>query len=311
MGERTQTAVRFSWKAWRDASQSLRWELRRILPSIGLPATAQTQMHKRVNQMLPGWQEFWVALGLDQNLVFGRSAHSLQQEARRAGGVAPQGQEREYWVSTAGLLSILMHGSMHRRSAADKQLVADVLEKLIETTACREALGPFFALQPDDASLQECKMAGLAGCCLCVQTLMDEEVGEQTVKQACSLLLMMGGRHDCPAIMRWCGSKVQELSRVMEANSEQWQGGDVMQLERLAISTRQLPQGGCTRASERGCEQPRQALDQPHKATALRSDGPLLMWPSCSVIAWQSSISACRQRGYLKVQLSHVGMEAG
>ena len=46
-------------------------------------------------------------------------------------------------------------------------------------------------------------------------------------------ILSMGARMDCASTMMWCGARMQELSRVMEASSDEWHGVGVLQLSQL------------------------------------------------------------------------------
>ena len=234
-GMRSEVSIRFIWKAWQIEGGSLRWELRRVFPSIGWEETVQTQLHKRVQQNLPAWRELWRALGMEESQHFGRSSHSLQQQARRQGAEieAEAGAEREFWCSTAGVLSILLHGSVSRRSAADKMLVSDVFQLLLEHTVRRESLATFFEMQATAAMIASCSQPQIEGVCLCLHAFRSELTGVVSTREACWHMLKIARRMDCPAIMQWGGSQLMELATLIDDGVSEWHGQDVLHLAHL------------------------------------------------------------------------------
>ena len=232
-GQRSEVSIRFTWKAWRAETGVLRWEIRRVLPTLGMEETQHTQLHKRVQKSLPGWRDLFAALALTECEHFGRSSHSLQQQARMHGQQGQEGAEKEYWCSTAGLMAVLLHGHLTRRSAADKVYSADILQKFIEHTVPSEALGDFFETQVTPAMLDTCKHTRVQGRCLCLHDFSVDAGHGRTTREACARLLKMSQRSDCSAIMRWCGALLLALAEVVDVHAEQWHGTDILQLSRL------------------------------------------------------------------------------
>lgn len=94
--------VEVSWLAWRRPGEATRWELRRVLPSLGYTwSSANTKVKDRVSSQLPTWGAWWLQCRL-VGPTFGRSARSsdARGESQQEGVVG----EQEFWFSSAALL---------------------------------------------------------------------------------------------------------------------------------------------------------------------------------------------------------------
>lgn len=123
--------VSIDWKAWVPGSlNALRWELRRIFPSVGYELTRQQQVKHLVKQQYTKWEAVWTVFSMDIGSTFGRSMHSL-----RSNKLSDLMEcEQEFWVKGTGLCQLLLFWFEHRKSPHHQNLALCVLTLWLEKT---------------------------------------------------------------------------------------------------------------------------------------------------------------------------------
>lgn len=130
-------------------SPSLRWELRYVLPAIGLHHTPRsTAPHVRVKDSWNTWVSLFNRTGLTpteahlgrplQHYVHKNVADSFESDA-----------SEEMWVSTGGLLVLFLFWRVNRRRLDDKERTFLASESFISRALDVDAARSIVILEPD------------------------------------------------------------------------------------------------------------------------------------------------------------------
>jgi hypothetical protein len=109
--------LRCAWKAIVAEDAEARWELRRVLPDLGLKETRHCHVSRHVRLLWPAWECSVMAFGLDPCSCMGLSRRA--QSA--AGGGQEATAEQEHWLATGALCVVLARAAHARRSQADRE----------------------------------------------------------------------------------------------------------------------------------------------------------------------------------------------
>ena len=126
-----------AWRAW-WCETTLRWELRRLLPTVGLTRTsAGSAPHVQIRKSMAGiWLKAFNALGLHMTDHISKSS-----KANKVSGV--QSGEQLAWCSTMGLLLVLMAWCHGRKEVEGRMHSMQALERLLAATtqsSCQDTL---------------------------------------------------------------------------------------------------------------------------------------------------------------------------
>lgn len=138
---------RVLWKCW-EVQGSLRWELRRILPDLGVREAGHTHMCRQLKQLWPGLQAILMALDLPIDKHRGKSRRALitgrDSEDRLASA------EQELWVSIAMLVALLLAWPQMRRRVLDRHQAEGALQLLFEACLDSDVKGSFTRVPSDE-----------------------------------------------------------------------------------------------------------------------------------------------------------------
>ena len=160
--------VELQWLAWiTDDSSTIRWELRRVLPSVGYPEKKSVLLKDYVRDMLPGWRVAWASLQLPLTPGFGRpsSSHDPTSPAHHGENF----EESEYWMDTDRLLVALLFWWNRAKVSGDRTARAScalrlMLEKIIDP----DAVLAHDAMRWREEHLALCQLGNQRGACMCV-----------------------------------------------------------------------------------------------------------------------------------------------
>ena len=164
--------VKSAWKAHQPpghADECLRWELRRIVPACGFLKKTNRGLWRVLADNWAKWQGLLLSVGLQHDLHMGRSRHALML-SKTIPEEALLDAEQESWISTTGLLCILVLWPATRRSLHDKEQVkcvskAFLSEVLLPEQACHHA-----AWAVPEACSHHCQQGVVIdGLCECLQ----------------------------------------------------------------------------------------------------------------------------------------------
>ena len=135
------TAVRSStggtvagvWKAWTpDASQQkLRWEMRRVFPSLGYNmASKYGRLNDRVRDLQYRWNALLQLVDMRNDEHWGKSMHAMGSQVQRRED--PDNVEQEYWMSTTMLVLFLFDQKTSARHAPRKEAASLILSCMAE-----------------------------------------------------------------------------------------------------------------------------------------------------------------------------------
>ena len=149
-GEGNSSNIQLRWKSWQgDSFEGLRWELWHILPTVGIEYVDARSASEKLRKLIPAWEGTWHLLGFEVGDCYGKSKHSERcQRPVQVDRVAEA--EQEAWISSRGLLGLLLHSCIHRHSNEHKQLAMAVLRIFLASTTsvdvvreiCGEPLTP-------------------------------------------------------------------------------------------------------------------------------------------------------------------------
>ena len=125
----TEDVTELAWVAtW--GGQTLHWQLRRLLPSVGLSQTsAGTAPHIVIRQSMQGvWRRAFEQLSLDMSAHISKSSKSQSHRG------APADAGEQAWASTLGVCVILLAWMRHRREKAGKMQSSRALQVFLAGT---------------------------------------------------------------------------------------------------------------------------------------------------------------------------------
>ena len=218
------------WKSWVDPHcESLRWEVRRLLPSAGYVVTPKYRVHEYVRDQLVKWQQVWNTLGFDGE-IFGRP--------RLSPGLVPtiatefNHTEDEYWVDIAAMLSLLLFWREYRKGADNKEKPTVALELFLDKVLSADAV---LALQPliwRDACLLKCDVQVVGNACKCVRNVNGvlETHRLPTAAPHAKLSIALGAlfaARKCAAVAAQCHELLKGISTQALATQTQWGDADL------------------------------------------------------------------------------------
>ena len=190
------------WKCVaRGEDQRLRWEIRRILVSNDYKLSgAYSQPDDVISSQLPKCLREFEKLRLAPSAAFWRSMHSLKM--RGASDNEVLGAEQEFWLSSDGLIVVLLFMMAHRRGIDKRDLSRACLEAFL--ASCVEA-DAFRALPwgtPSLASLQLCgEGMNASGWCCHAAEVVPHMQGPMNHGVALAFLSSLQKKAKCP----FCG----------------------------------------------------------------------------------------------------------
>ena len=125
----TEDVVELSWVA-SLCGDFLHWQLRRLLPSVGLVQSGKsTSPHIVIRQSMDGlWRRAFTKLGEDMSLHVAKSSKSQKQS-----GGAPD-EDVHAWCTTKGLFVILLAWMHGRREKKGKEMSGMALQLFLAGT---------------------------------------------------------------------------------------------------------------------------------------------------------------------------------
>ena len=190
----------------------MRWELRRLLPSLGYVwKSSTTKVSDTVRDQRPHWLAWWFSAGLDVATSFGQSAKSIASTPGSNMHDLVEA-EQEFWVSTPAMLTCLSHWPHHRRQVDDRKGCRTVflmaLERMIPTDVILQGGLPKLGA----AARAACHVEPvLAGTCACVQAWEADAQASMcgSHARAAELLCSLAQMSHCQACQQhlgWCCS---------------------------------------------------------------------------------------------------------
>ena len=161
-------------KAWSAIpGEPPKWELRRLAPACGYDNCKLRDLAKGQSTATRLWQSWSADVGLEWNMHYGASAASASQAAAAVQNPEPAKAEQEYWLSTPGMLGMLLFWHSYRRESGHRQRVQAVSQWALQETVSPEI---DFQLQRIPADLaQRCQGEPDAdGMCKCAQEYVPE-----------------------------------------------------------------------------------------------------------------------------------------
>ena len=160
------------WKAERPTKEApLRWELRRILPTVNYDITQTQTVANRIRDQRKAWATCWASLDFSEasKSLWGPSVRMLpptpsEKNLERASSTA--------WLSTVGLLCLLLHWQACRTDRTDAAVTAGVAQCLLTWTVAKEVLAQIMELDASEQMLGRCEQEPrVDGACACVNSL--------------------------------------------------------------------------------------------------------------------------------------------
>eukprot|EP00971_Amphidinium_carterae_P351742 6492260-Amphidinium_carterae.2 len=129
------TLITSCWKGWSRDKVSLRWEVRRLLPSCGYVSSARQTEGAKLKDNWPIWKNHLQTLGLaSPDSDFGDSKRASMK--RSASSSEPA--EDLHWFSTRALLGFLLYLSKNKGDRLGKARNAALLNGLLLNTLAAE-----------------------------------------------------------------------------------------------------------------------------------------------------------------------------
>ena len=225
-------SLRFLWRSWRadDARADLRWELRRVLPTVGyLETSKNTRLCIVAAAQESRWRGWMSAIGLDPEEHWGRSTHSLAKR-RRSFHELVQAEE-SFWMSTEGLLLCLSCWVTFRKHIRSQLLVRLVLQTFLRATCDVDVLRRVdFKAVPEDL-LTACQNVQLVGRgCFCWREWHKRVVnfgGEDVCAILSEALYTLAVHMSCPLCTRFFGRLVHTIACHIQERADEWHERDL------------------------------------------------------------------------------------
>lgn len=215
------------WKAWASGAEreSLRWELRRIVPDLGWTETHHTPLHKHLQVVIAQVSGLASHVGWDSTTIVGKSRQALVSSG--ANEALLEDAEAVAWVSTAGLLMLLANCYERKRAIADRQKAGLIAKLLLESCVHADAVGADARVpQPSTAVLCQ-KEPVESGLCSCAQKalakgIMPDPAGASPQAFAFEVLLHAFRARSCDALKRWTRDLAEQLAAQIDAHVANW-----------------------------------------------------------------------------------------
>lgn len=210
-----------TWKAWSaEPGDPLMWEMRRVCPSMRFTVD-RTPLHRIIKKQLPKWRALWEDMGWEDKDVFGMSGRSMIGGAKGAQELL--GLQQEFWVSTAGLLAVLVDGATARKAVGDREFLVWLGRLFLEKTGPQEGQGVAMMIAADAA--EQChKEPRQEGHCICVQRFLTQECDEVGHFQFSTWdkLLLVAKHKGCKAICLSFGRALADLAGAIDHRASVW-----------------------------------------------------------------------------------------
>ena len=225
------------WKAWQPVGLPVRWELKRVVQSVGYTETAGNKIKDIVKHQLPTWTAWWTLCGLGLE-HFGKSRNSLKHAGASMGELMEA--EQEYWVSTRALLILLVHWPRFRKNQVDRAKSAAVATSFLRKVCSRDAVLALELGVVDPGSLGACLQQGRhVGKCSCVS----EWLGRQEQVQAGNahagffeICCAMSKLAHCSTIMLHLGSLLAKVADSIDDSKATWCSGTLADAIQASIA---------------------------------------------------------------------------
>jgi hypothetical protein len=211
---------------------SIRWELRHLLPAVGyIETSSQTALRCRVATNRVAWQASFAHCGLVPFTDhFGDSYHALRCK-RRETELANASQE--YWVSTPGVIGLLLHWRANR-IRSERELVLAVANGFINRILEPARVEDLPTTEPDVAVQALCTAAPVNGlkCVHLTRALQSvNRLAESSTPQTSvfGILECLFAYADCAAVSKWIANILTGISTNVDARS--WGVYDVLKDE--------------------------------------------------------------------------------
>jgi hypothetical protein len=220
-------ALQGDWKCWTPvASQSLKWELRRLLPSLGYDLT---KTHGRVCDRVRDMKWRWIGLlnHMSFQVVsehFGESAHALQQRTDVPRHVLDHA-EQEFWVSTPMLVLVLLDVRCSAHSAIRCEAAELLLVMLCERCVDAEFLENSALLGLPDDVADKCAEDVVDTFCACWRSArnsiraLTEGIPQ---RQLARILMAMYDQLACASTSAWLASTLRKVGKHIDERVQVW-----------------------------------------------------------------------------------------
>ena len=228
-------SVDLTWKAWRwDQEPTLKWELRRVFPSMGYIAHSRhSQFHCQARELFPHIRSWLEICGLASREHVGKSRHALVQRREDIGAI--DSAEENFWISSAGLVATIARLYHHRRSLDAKGQIAGVATHILGILVDRYAVlaMPWHDVLPEHTS--RCSVAPVReDRCACLLAWLEEGHVVVRTAPACSvwrLLSSLAKATHCHALQLHFGRLASVLADAIDGNVQSWGRQDLARQE--------------------------------------------------------------------------------
>eukprot|EP00971_Amphidinium_carterae_P113910 2257298-Amphidinium_carterae.1 len=141
-----------------SGSETLRWHVLRIMISLGYVDTKYQRLSDSIRELFPKWEGLLRLFGLDVATHSKRSekSHKCAKEEELTDDVMKQ-----HWLSTEGVVTMLVWASTARRGAMPKQQSRSVFLAFLSGTVALELVPILKTLGPE---LLDCDCGGTGSC---------------------------------------------------------------------------------------------------------------------------------------------------
>lgn len=119
------------FKCWSPLGAiGLRWELRRVLPAVGMKDARWSRLNSQIRSVWGEWQAVRDLAGLEGHAHMRESRRALMARSSSDQVFSDCGQE--WWVSTPMLIALLCHLKVRRRRLSDRDLATSLLSSFMD-----------------------------------------------------------------------------------------------------------------------------------------------------------------------------------
>lgn len=220
-------AVSGQWKAFAiDGSSKLKWELRWCLPSVGFHESGKMRLWRHIHDGWGRWQAMLEAIAFPPATHMGKSRKALQRVGGEGDPTPLEHAEQEHWVSTPGLLCLLVSWAIHRRKLVDRQASNVFFRLLLQRCLAPAKCQPLCGWAVPAAATWRCKQELVVrDCCSCIRDVLSQALpgragtAQEEVLDKLTLLMKFA---TCPAVSWWCHSLIDALAEGIEDATETW-----------------------------------------------------------------------------------------
>ena len=214
------------WKAWQPVDLPVRWELKRVLPSVGYIETGADKLKDTVKHQLLTWAAWWTLCGQGVE-HFGKSRNSLKHSGAGMGALLEA--ESGYWVTTLTLLVLLAHWPRFRRNQVDKARSAAVGVSFPRKVCSRGALLAAQLGVVGPGCLAACvQQERYGGKCSCVSEWLGSQERVRAGNAHTGLLaicIAMSKLAHCSAVMLHVGTLLAGVAASIDDSKATWCSG--------------------------------------------------------------------------------------